>query len=1057
LLDVKSTKRQCIEHVASLRRHLQAHGRLREARRLIYLEVHLLEDADEARQELESFLKLIADSKFSVERAMTLVDLGNFQLKSEDPAVHSMANQTFTTAEGLFRDLSHRYGSIDVSLMRIDHDRSLGQGEKFLLHVDHARRYFAVGNYQNGIRTLAFAVTPQLALDVYADEVASALTILDEKINEVGGELLKQASILHSINHATLKGREFGFALHALESYLSSPPAETGPIYRSGFASMLSTTYINLGRLDKAVEMAEEALKIAQIYKSYDTASTAATLLAHTRSQLAHEIAPKNPADAKTVRMAALELLKDWVGKDSQQGYAEGEFQKCLLIVELYAENGDGPEQPWIDRARHLVPDTATFLQRKELLSLQMRIFQRRGQYSESLSISLDYVQAALQGTTPPAVRAEAYLSASIQGYLRAMTNIHQGGSQQDFSATLGMLKSSLQAADRALKIYQEIVGSVDLALYSAVQMWRIMDMLMLTLPDDATRQTIVANFLGEVLVPIEKSCDEMRRSVLPIHGLDSLMNKRHLVSRRVNLELYSLGTALAAHLGDNAVTWMWLQKGKARAFLDSLGFKATIPHRVTEALRDDEDACRLLRVENDLLELQQDPRTDQVLTARRLVEVRKAMTGHPLLAEVAGARDAMLTIESDLPELRRALTQTAIAPEKVKFVDWLIHSTRWAHGVLPAEISLLVRTMDGETTVHPLSLSVKEIEEWISLAFTFPEGAVPPLGKKTGNRLLQRMQGLVDGLAIHTSIGDMLVVSPTGPLNRVPIHALEVEKTPLVERNMVVYASTAAILCSAVQRWAEGACREAPVAKGRAFMAVYEDPTMMAERQAIFTHVEDLANSWDGAKVVVGPSVTKETFGDVCSQSSWLHYHGHARYGKDDICASSLVLSDGVDLCASGSNSPQFLGADDDGATIGISELTVRDIFSLKMPPGAVHSTIIACDSGTQDVAPGNEPLGIIQALLYAGSTSVIGCLWPIDSRAGRTFSQAFNQHLLEQKQQQPTGRCRGPDDPAFGLNLALALQSTIGKMRKGELGAQFKQAYYWAPFVLHGLWFFG
>ncbi|KAH7116708.1 CHAT domain-containing protein [Dendryphion nanum] len=1061
LLDVKAIKMQCIAHLTPLRHHLQGQGRIREARRFIYLEVYLINNPNEAIQELEAYLRLCQDERYAIQRAMTLVDLGTFQLKSEDSIVLAKADDAFSTAENLFRNLEHQYGSIDIAATKLEYDRTIGSGEKFLRKVELANQYFAVNHFQNGIRTLAFAVTPHLAIDIYAEDVAKALEVIDKKIEEVGGEILKQLSMLHSISHAASKGREAGFALHALETYFAHPPIQTGPVNKSGFASMLSITYSNLGQSLKALQMAEEAFNIAQLSRLHDTASDAAMLLAHTNIVLAREIAHQDLEKSRQLRYKALAVLKSWIEKDNQNGYTEGVVQKSLSFAELLAEDDENLEQPYIDRVKTLIPDTASFMDRKELMSLQMRTAQQRGRYNESFHISLEYLQAAREGTTTPAVKAEAYLSASCQGFLLAMANLRrEGASEEDFSTTISLLKTSLQAATQAIQIHHEITGSVELALESAIQMWRIIKVLLPTFADDEARRAIIVGFLEEVLSTVEKSCDEMRRSIVPLHGLDSLLNKRHVVSKRVSVSLYGLGTALAAYIGDNTATWMWLQRGKARAFLDSLGSKVAIPERKIKALSINQDAMKLFREENDLLELQQDPKVDQVLIARKLVELRRAMKDHSLLNEITRVKDAMLMIEHDFKELRKALKQTNIEPGKVKFVDWLIPSTAWSAGLDLAEIIILIKTIDGAVVAYPLSIAVKDVEEWITLAFKFPELSEPPLSKKTGNRLLQRMRRLIEGLEIHTSKDDLLVLSPTGLLSQVPIHALEIDKTPLAERNMLVYASTVATMYSSVQRWAESKTEEllssprAVEVKNKAFMGVYEDMTMPTERSAIFSNIKEIASSWDNASTVLGPEVSKEKFANLCSKSSWLHYHGHARYGMDDVCASSLVLSDGVDLF-DGNPLPD---EQSDGLLAGTAELTVRDIFALQMPLGAVHLTVIACDSGTQDLAPGNEPLGIIPAMLYAGATSVVGCLWPIESRAGRAFSEAFYDHLRGQRQQRE--QMQGVEEFTGavnqGLNLALAVSSAVGRMRRGELGPEFKQAYYWAPFVLHGLWFF-
>jgi CHAT domain-containing protein len=214
-------------------------------------------------------------------------------------------------------------------------------------------------------------------------------------------------------------------------------------------------------------------------------------------------------------------------------------------------------------------------------------------------------------------------------------------------------------------------------------------------------------------------------------------------------------------------------------------------------------------------------------------------------------------------------------------------------------------------------------------------------------------------------------------------------------------------------------------------FFAVYKEPFRAQERSFIFSHIKKLAFDFTGT-VSLGPDVTKTKFLSEVSTARWVHYHGHARYGKDDLLKSSLVLSNGKDLLTNNIDDPR-LGRDD---------LSVSELSNAKLMRDGAHFTVIACESGTQDIAPGNEPLGLIPVLLHAWATSILNCQWPIDSRAGRAFSKVFYQELSR----------GGLGDESCNN----ALQSAVRRVNTGELGAHYKQAYFWAPFALHGLWFF-
>ncbi len=95
LLDEKSTKTAAAKHLAALRRPLQLAGRLREARYLLYLEADMIESAADSLLELESLAEQLRDPQWATERALTLTDIGERQLKSASPAVVLAAGGNF--------------------------------------------------------------------------------------------------------------------------------------------------------------------------------------------------------------------------------------------------------------------------------------------------------------------------------------------------------------------------------------------------------------------------------------------------------------------------------------------------------------------------------------------------------------------------------------------------------------------------------------------------------------------------------------------------------------------------------------------------------------------------------------------------------------------------------------------------------------------------------------------------------------------------------------------------------------------------------------------------
>jgi CHAT domain-containing protein len=164
------------------------------------------------------------------------------------------------------------------------------------------------------------------------------------------------------------------------------------------------------------------------------------------------------------------------------------------------------------------------------------------------------------------------------------------------------------------------------------------------------------------------------------------------------------------------------------------------------------------------------------------------------------------------------------------------------------------------------------------------------------------------------------------------------------------------------------------------------------------------------------GSTVTKAHFVDVIQQSALLHFHGHCLLDSDVLTEQSLELADGY--------------------------LLAKEVFDMKLRNP--HITLIACESASQGIAAGDEPLGLVTALLCAGASSVVGTIWPTASGTGRLFADVFYANLERQRDE------LGGNSGIF--NIADALRSSVIWLR-GQKDT--RHPYCWASFVLHGSWF--
>jgi CHAT domain-containing protein len=99
------------------------------------------------------------------------------------------------------------------------------------------------------------------------------------------------------------------------------------------------------------------------------------------------------------------------------------------------------------------------------------------------------------------------------------------------------------------------------------------------------------------------------------------------------------------------------------------------------------------------------------------------------------------------------------------------------------------------------------------------------------------------------------------------------------------------------------------------------------------------------------------------------------------------------------------------------------------------VDGPLSGCETGVNEVRPGDELMGLTRAFLYAGTPSVLVSLWRVADDSTRFLMERFYGHLLSE----PT------------LPKVDALQRAILATRAEPGWASF---YHWAPFVLVGDW---
>lgn len=114
--------------------------------------------------------------------------------------------------------------------------------------------------------------------------------------------------------------------------------------------------------------------------------------------------------------------------------------------------------------------------------------------------------------------------------------------------------------------------------------------------------------------------------------------------------------------------------------------------------------------------------------------------------------------------------------------------------------------------------------------------------------------------------------------------------------------------------------------------------------------------------------------------------------------------------------------------------ELFARDIYQMKLSSDLV--VLSSCQGAIGRQQPGEGPMSLARALLFAGSKAVVASLWEVNDEATAELMRQFYSHMVQDKL--PPSRA-----------LALA-QSEFRRHRDKRL----RNPYYWAGFELYGEW---
>ena len=259
-----------------------------------------------------------------------------------------------------------------------------------------------------------------------------------------------------------------------------------------------------------------------------------------------------------------------------------------------------------------------------------------------------------------------------------------------------------------------------------------------------------------------------------------------------------------------------------------------------------------------------------------------------------------------------------------------------------------------------------------------------------TNAHLHEFHEQLIAPIADDLKPASHLIVAPHDFLHYLPFHALpDARGQALGDRFTVSYTPSASVyyLCSTKQAGLSG---------GSLVLGI---PDPVAPR--IEDEVRAVAGVLPASEVFLGAAATAQVLRERGAQSRFVHIATHGWFRQDNPMFSSISLGD--------------------------SHLNLFDLYQLNLPCELV--TLSGCGTGLNMVVGGDELLGLVRGLLYAGAQGVLVTLWDVNDRSTAEFMKLFYEALKTNR------------------NKAQAAQEAMLEIRR-----RYTHPYYWAPFVLVG-----
>lgn len=297
-------------------------------------------------------------------------------------------------------------------------------------------------------------------------------------------------------------------------------------------------------------------------------------------------------------------------------------------------------------------------------------------------------------------------------------------------------------------------------------------------------------------------------------------------------------------------------------------------------------------------------------------------------------------------------------------------------------DVTLLfgVRTDWEEPKVVEIKRPLADIRAYINQHFGPETEHNQPIRKLDLDEWQETFGEFIDPIKGWADPDDYLYLVPHDALHYLPLHALKLDGQHLIERNPVLYTPSASVLkyCQAKR-------------KGRRDRALVLGDSVgdLVHARAMALTVANQFNTQAYLGKTARKSLVQSKLQTEKEAIDILHLACHGYFHDTQPLKSGILM-------AEEENEAEVSAYELTLHKLPVSRfLTAEDFFGMEMQADLV--TLSACESGISKIRPGDELFGLMRALIYAGTPSVVMSLWKVEEISTSILMQVFYEKLRE------------------------------------------------------------